>query len=360
MKIAIDTQTTLGQKTGFGFYVKNLVENLKKVDPNDDYVLISPDSTRDFSAPQRWWWDQFSFPKAARKAKVEILHQPCFSAPIFYRGKLIITVHDLISMHFPENLPFFSRMFYSKWMPFTYKRADKIIAISEDTKKDIIKRLGIASKKIQVIHSAVSADFKPIKDRNILEEVKLKYRTGKQFILDVGTLEPRKNLPFLVRAFNLAIKEHNIPHNLVLSGKKGWYYEGLFKLVKELKLSNRVIFAGYVPEGDLPALYSAADLFAYPSMYEGFGFPPLEAMACGTPVVCSNTSSMPEVVGGAGIALSPENEEKWAEEIVKILYDKELQKALSKAGLQQAKKFSWEKTAKETIEVYKEVLKNEN
>lgn len=164
----------------------------------------------------------------------------------------------------------------------------------------------------------------------------------------------------MVRAFNLALKKAKIPHNLVLSGKKGWYYEGLFSLVKKLKLEDRVVFSGYVAEEDFPAMYSAAELFVYPSLYEGFGFPPLEAMACGTPVISSNTSSIPEVVGDAGISLAPKDEEKWASVIVKVIKDKNLREALSVAGLKQAKKFSWEKTAKETIEVYKEVLRGKN
>ena len=355
MKIAIDIQTTLGQKTGFGFYVKNLTENLKKIDPENEYVLISPESQKDFSTPQRFIWDQFRYPKIAKRQKVDILHQPCFSAPITYKGKIVVTVHDLISMHFPKNLPFASRMFYSRWMPFSYRKADKIIAISEDTKKDIMARLNISEDKIRVIHSAVSDNFKPIRDEKILKDVKLKYHTGDKFILDVGTLEPRKNLPFLVKAFCAAIQDPEITHNLVLSGKKGWYYEDLFLLVKELKLEKRVIFAGYVSEEDLPALYCAADLFVFPSLYEGFGFPPLEAMASGTPVVSSNTSSLPEVIGEAGVILAPENENIWAENIIKILKNDNLSRDLIEKGLIQAKKFSWEKTARETIEVYREV-----
>lgn len=357
MKIAIDAQTILGQKTGFGFYVKNLIDNLKKIDPKNEYILLRPETEKDFSTPQRFIWDQFKVPKLARQARVDILHQPCFSAPLFYRGKIVITVHDLISMHFPKNLPFASRMFYSKWMPFTYRRADKIIAISEDTKKDIMARLHINEDKIKVIHSAVAPDFKVISDADYLAKIKVKYNTGDQFILDVGTLEPRKNLLFLVRAYNLAVQQAHIPHKLVLSGKKGWYYDDLFKLIRDLKLEDKVIFAGYVAEEDLPALYNAADLFAFPSLYEGFGFPPLEAMACGTPVISSNTSSLPEVVGEAGILLAPENEQVWADKMVEVISNQALRQKMRAAGLAQAQKFSWEETARQTIKVYQEVFR---
>ncbi len=358
MRIAIDTQTTLGQKSGFGFYVKNLVEALAKVDHQNKYFLISPQTEKDFSTPQRLLWDQMTFPNRARKAKVDLLHQPCFSAPLLYPGKVVVTCHDLISVFFPENLPLASRLFYSQWEPFSYRKASKIIAISEHTKKDLMAFLKIPEEKIRVIRLAASSDFRPVKSPKILKKVQKKYRTGADYILDVGTLEPRKNLPFLVRAYALAVRE-GVDVKLVITGKKGWYFEGLFKLVDDLNLKDRVIFSGYVAEKDLPALYSGARAFVFPSLYEGFGLPPLEAMACGTPVISSSTSSMPEVIGKAGILISPKDERVWARNILKILHDKALGRTLSQMGLRQAKKFSWEETARQTIDVYQEVL-NEN
>lgn len=355
MKIAIDTQTTLGQKSGFGFYVKNLVEALAKVDRENQYFLISPHLEKDFSTPQRLLWDQMTFPNRARKAKVDLLHQPCFSAPLLYPGKVVVTCHDLISVFFPENLPLASRLFYSKWEPFSYRKASKIIAISEHTKKDLMAFLKIPAHKIRVIQLAASKDFRPIKSRTTLRKVQKKYHTGPNYILDVGTLEPRKNLPFLVRAYALAVRE-GVEVNLVITGKKGWYYEGLFRLVDDLNLKDKVIFTGYVAEKDLPALYSGAKAFVFPSLYEGFGLPPLEAMACGTPVLSSNTSSMPEVIGRAGILISPRDERVWAKNILKILRDKGLARTLSQMGIRQAKKFSWEETARKTIAVYQEIL----
>ncbi len=355
MKIAIDTQTTLGQKSGFGFYVKNLVEALAKVDPKNEYVLIYPQTEKDFSTPQRFFWDQLTFPRKAKRAKVDLLHQPCFSAPLFYPGKVVVTCHDLISIFFPENLPLASRLFYSKWEPFSYRKASLIIAISEHTKRDIMALLKIPESKIRVIHLAASKDFKPIKSPQKLKLVQKKYHTGLDYLLDVGTIEPRKNLPFLVRAYALAVRD-GLDAKLVITGKKGWYYQDLFKLVKDLELQERVIFTGYVEEKDLPALYSGARAFVFPSLYEGFGLPPLEGMACGVPVVSSNTSSMPEVIGNAGILISPKDERLWAENMLKITKDRSLARTLSELGLRQAKKFSWEETARKTIEVYKEVI----
>lgn len=361
MKIAIDTQTTLGKKTGFGFYVSNLVRQLEKIDKQNDYIFLKPETDQDFSTPKRWVWDQITIPRLARKAQVDILHQPCFSTPIFYRGKVVVTIHDLISVFFGHNIPFWSRQFFGRWMPFTYRFADHLIAVSQHTKKDAIKVLGIPEEKITVIHEAADEKYQLITESNVIATIRRKYQIGDDpFILHVGTLEPRKNLPFLVRAFALAKKDRQLPEKLVITGKKGWYYEGLFQLVDELKLNEEIIFTGYVEDDDLPAIYNAAKLFAFPSLYEGFGLPPLEAMASGTPVISSNTSSMPEVVGEAGILLPPENEQAWAEAMTRVLTDEKLWQSMREQGLAQAKKFSWSKCARETIAVYEKVARTQS
>jgi glycosyltransferase involved in cell wall biosynthesis len=356
MRIGVDIQTTLGRKTGFGFYVSNLVKNLEKIDKKNSYLFIKPESEQDFSTPMRWVWDQIIFPRLARKQRVDILHQPCFSTPIFYRGKVVVTIHDLISVFFGHNIPFWSRQFFGKWMPFTYRFADHLIAVSEHTKKDAIRVLGIPEDKITVIHEAADECYRVITDEKQIAAVRKKYDLGDDpFILHVGTLEPRKNLPFLVRAFAIAKQQNNLQAKLVITGKKGWYYEGLFQLVDELKLQQEVIFTGYVDGDDIPALYNAAKIFAFPSLYEGFGLPPLEAMASGTPVISSNTSSMPEVIGDAGVLLPPEDESQWAAAIVDLLTDEKKWELHRKKGLIQAKRFSWERCAAETVAVYEKV-----
>lgn len=355
MKIAIDTQTTLGQRSGFGFYVKNLIEALQKNDKSNQYILIAPDRDKDFFTLERFIWDQFTFPGEAKKAKVDILHQPCFSAPVFYKGKIVVTVHDIIPKLFPANLPLISRLFYSRWMTYTYRAADAIIADSECTKNDLIKHLHIDPKKIKVIYLAVSENFKPESSKSAIENIKKKYHTGENYFIHVGTLEPRKNLPFLVAAYSLAVKS-GLKENLVIIGKKGWYYNDLYALVHKLHLEKRVIFTGYASDEDIPVLYSGSTALTFPSIYEGFGFPPLEAMACGTPVISSNTSSLPEVVGSAGILLPPKDETLWAKKMLEISQNKKLAQELKIRGLKQAEKFSWEKTARQTIEVYEKVI----
>jgi len=358
MRIGIDAQTTLGQKTGFGFYVGNLVKNLRLIDRKNHFFFFKPTETKDLSAPKRFIWDQFRVPKLARRNKVDILHQPSFSAPIFYQGKMVVTVHDLIAIKFGEDIPFFSRQFFARWMPFSYRKADHIIAISENTKKDIVKYLNIDPNKITVIPLAADEKFKPIDDKLKIESVKKKYHTGANYLLHVGTLNPRKNLSFIIDVFfKIASSHPNI--NLVITGKEGWYYENLYEKVKELKLEDRVIFTGYIDEEDKVYLYNGAKMFVFPSIYEGFGLPPLEAMACGVPVVSSNTSSMPEVIKDSGILLSPKDKVAWIKEISILLDDPKKIQQLKTSGLKRAKDFSWKKTAELTLEVYEKVLKKD-
>lgn len=359
MRIGIDIQTTLGQKTGFGFYVGNLIKNLQIVDTTNKYYFFKPKTHNDLSAPKRLMWDQFGVPKLAKDHKIDILHQPSFSAPIFYSGKVVVTVHDLIAIKFGSDIPFFSRQFFSRWMPFSYRKADKIIAISEHTKKDIIKYLHINENKIKVIPLAADEKYQQINDKLRLEKIKSKYRTGANYLLHIGTLNPRKNLGFMIDVFaQIANRYPN--YNLVITGKEGWYYENLYQQVRDLGLVNRVIFTGYIEEQDKVDLYNGAAIFVFPSIYEGFGLPPLEAMSCGIPVISSNTSSMPEVIDNAGILLSPTDKNSWIKAIRLIIDDAKIRKNLQAKGLERAKKFSWKKSAQETLKVYEEISRNIN
>lgn len=359
MKIGIDVQTTLGEKTGFGFYVKNLVTNLKKIDRSNQYFFFQPTNNKDLSVSQRFMWDQFQIPKLANGAAVDILHQPCFSVPIFFQGKIVVTVHDLIARLYGKDIPFFARGFFGQWMPFSYSRADRVICDSQHTKKDIMKLLGIPERKITVIYLAVGKEFQPARDLEKIRQIKQKYSTGEKYLLNVGTICPRKNLYFLIGVFQ-KISRQFPDYNLVITGKKGWYYDSLFNLIKKLRLTRKIIFTGYVEDKDSPYLYNGAEIFLFPSLYEGFGLPPLEAMACGLPVICSSASSLPEVIGDGGILLSPNDTVSWVRMIKNILTDKKMRGKIVSNGLIQANKFSWERTAKKTLAVYKEVYENRN
>ncbi len=357
MKIAIDLQTTQAQKTGFGFYVENLVRRLEQLDRRNEYVRIMPGSESDFSSVRRWWWDQVGFPSAARRAGADLLHQPAFSAPLQFAGPVVVTVHDLIAMHFGADIPVGSRLYFGRWMPFSYRFAHHIIAVSEHTRQDIVTLLGIAPEKISVIYEAADESFTLIGDSAKLARVREKYRTGEKFLLHVGTINPRKNLEFLVRVFAEVRRKAGPSWKLVITGKKGWYYEGLFALVHELGLQRSVVFTGYIEEDDKPLLYNAATIFAFPSLYEGAGLPPLEAMSCGTPVVSSNTSSLPEMVGSGGILLDPTDTGGWVRGLTSLMTDAALRRQYRAKGLRQAKRFSWDRTASQTIKVYERVMK---
>jgi len=354
-KIGIDIQTTLGQKTGFGFYVSNLTKALKKVDKNNKYVFLKPETEKDFSAPQRFLWDQVKLPKLAREAKISLLHQPAFSAPVGYRGKVVVTVHDVIAVLFGQDIPFFSRQYFARWMPFSYRFADKIICVSEHTKKDLMRHLRINEEKMVVIPEAAGEQFRPITDEKAISRILEKYHIDSRYILHVGTLNPRKNLDFLIKVFS---RVHRlIPDvKLVITGKKGWHFDSLFELVTQLGLEKYIIFTGYIEDNEAPYLYSGASVYAFPSIYEGFGLPPLEAMSCGTPVVASDTSSIPEVVGNAGILLDPKDTESWVKALVRLLRNVDEQKRYSDKSLKQAQNFSWRKTAQATVDVYEELL----
>lgn len=355
MKIGIDAQTTVGQPTGFGFYVQNLTDTLLRIDRRNRYILFRPKSDVDLSMPARLWRDQAVIPYQALKERVDVIHHPCFSVPIVTRIPVVVTVHDLIANFFGSDIPLFSRMFFARWMPFSYRWADRIIVISENTRNDLLRHLRIPRERIRVIPLAADRTCRPVSSQATVKKAMHIHGIHGPYVLHVGTVSPRKNLEFLVRVFRtLAVRHPSL--QLVMSGKRGWYYQGLFALVKKEGLASRVLFTEYVREEDKPALYSGATVFAFPSLYEGFGLPPLEAMACGTPVVASNTSSIPEVVGKAGVLLSPHNETGWVNALNRILQDDAYRARLAGQGLQQAKRFSWEETARKTIAVYEEVV----
>ncbi len=354
--IAIDTQTTYGQKTGFGFYVNNLVEALAEEAGPYKYVGITPGVDRDLSSLSRFAWDQFQFPLRAMRSHAELLHQPAFSAPVLYPGKVVVTVHDLIARLFGSDIRFGSRQYFARWMPFSYRRADHIIAVSEHTKKDIVRELHIPEEKITVIYLAAGSEFSPDRDPKVVKAVTDKYGVTQPYFVHIGTINPRKNLEFLVRAFSGVVKRYP-DVSLVITGKKGWYYDGLFRAVTDLGLEKKVIFTGYVADEEKPLLYNGALACVFPSVYEGFGLPPLEAMASGTPVVASKSSSVPEIVGGAGILADPADSAAWVTAMEAVLTKPKLRAELTTKGLHQASQFTWKKTARETIKIYEQVLR---
>ncbi|MFN8597400.1 MAG: glycosyltransferase family 1 protein [Anaerolineae bacterium] len=279
----------------------------------------------------------------------DIFHATEHLLPRLRHIRSVFTLHDLIFQFDPDSHKPLNIAFLKTLMPRFLRAADAIIAVSECSKRDAINLYQVDPSKIHVIYEGVDAHFAPVTAPDRLATVRSKYHLPERFIVHVGTIEPRKNLPLL---FDVIA---NSNQHLVVAGKLGWLTEPILAKVKELGVEERVTFTGYVADDDLPALISAADVLAMPSKYEGFGLPVLEAMACGTPVVASNTSSLPEVGGEAALYARPDDVRSWAQLIDRVLSDAELRASLRDKGFKQAAKFKWSTMARETAEVYRAV-----
>lgn len=267
----------------------------------------------------------------------------------------VITVHDLSTLLFPELHVHNTIEMHERKMHFVRTQADLVIAVSENTRRDVIKHLDVPPERVRVVYEAAGEQFHPIEDAHTVAAIAHRYRLEpNSYVLTVGTLEPRKNQIRLVEAFHL-LSQRGVTRGLklVLAGGKGWLYDNLFQRVEELGLTEDVIFTGVVPDEDLPALMNGALVFVYPSLYEGFGLPALEAMACGVPVITSNASSLPEVAGDAALLVDPYDVEGLAEAMRSLIESEETRSDLREKGLAQAARFSWERTARETLAAYK-------
>lgn len=349
MRIAIDLQAISNRKTGLGVYVENLWQNLKKLDAEWLPIRIIK---KDLSTPFRILWDQAGMPFVAKIKKPDILFIPAFSVPFLYPGKTLVTVHDLIPLVIDQKFSFSAKIYWQKILPLSFKKASHLIAISECTKKDLMYFLKIPPEKITVIPEAPSPIFKPEKDQNLIKKILDKFQINSPFILSVGTLEPRKNYPRLIRAFAY-LNEPDI--NLIIVGKKGWRYKEIFHTVAQYKLEKRVKFLNYITDEELMVLYNQALFFVFVSLYEGFGLPLLEALACGCASISSSVSSLPEVGGEAVLYVDPQNTQEIKERMKLLIQNKELRESLKQKALKQAQKFSWKKTADQTFKVIEKI-----
>jgi glycosyltransferase involved in cell wall biosynthesis len=299
-------------------------------------------------------WEQTVLPRLVKKLDLDILHAPMHVLPVICPCQSVVSILDLAFIRYPNAFPRSQRMYLETFTRRSAHKTDAIIAISESTKRDVVELLGVSGDKVFVTPLAADPKYQPVTEERTAE-IREIYGFGHLNAVYVGTLEPRKNILALLKAFDKARKSLTDDCKLVLAGGKGWYYDEVFALVKELGLESCVIFTGYVPAEDLPALYSAADVFVYPSLYEGFGLPPLEAMACGAPVITSNTSSLPEVVGDAGITVDPNDTGALADSIKTVLSDESLRREMSVKGLKRSTEFSWKHTAQLTFDIYRHV-----
>lgn len=376
--IGFDVTAALTQGGGIGRYTRELVRALVVEAPEYTYKLFSarppavlpvPDSLPELPhvtyrpAPfdERWlyrlWYRaRVPVPVQLFTGKIDLYHSPDFVLPpVGGSIPTLLTVHDLSFAHFPETFPAQLVSYLNRVVPWSVNRAGHILADSLSTMSDLQALWGVPAERITVLYSGVNERFRPIADEGVLADVRARYQLDTPYVLAVGTVQPRKNYELLVRSFR-PIAASN-PHSLVIVGGKGWLDEGLPMEIERCGLQDRVKLTGFIDDADLPAIYSAADLLAFPSLYEGFGLPLLEAMACGTPVVSSNTSSLPEVAAnGAAVLLPPDDEEAWSQAILDILADEKVRTRLIAAGHRQSERFNWRESARQLISLYKNLL----
>lgn len=371
MKIAIDATIIRKENTGTGFYIINLINGLAKIkDGNDYYIFMNNELSKEFFNFEnnnfhiinknfrnrifRVIWQFFLFPFELKKLKVRVLHSPNYITPLFKLGfKVIVTIHDLTFYLFPEKFTVTKRLLFKYMLPLFIKISDKIIAVSNNTKKDILKFFKISERKVIVTFESYPEYYTYNNDSND-QNILTKYGIGSKYLLFVGMIEPRKNILSILKSFKEI--DSDLELDLVIAGKKGWYYKEIELYLEKLLrigIKNKIIFTGYVSEPELKYLYQNAFIFIYPSIYEGFGIPPLQAMACKVPVITSNLASLPEVVGDAAIMVNPYDINKISEAIRTLYNDLDKRSELVNKGVIQAKKFSLENFAKNTIDVYK-------
>lgn len=379
MKVSLELQPCLKNKSGIGIYTYELSKRLQKYSDitlcGDIFNFINRNNIEKDIEGLNFNKNVFSlFPYGVyRRAwnyipvkynwifndESDIYHFFNFIVPPRIKGKVITTIHDMTYELYPETMDIRNLKRIKNDIQYSVNRANKIITVSESSKNDIIKFLNIEESKIEVIYNGVEYD-KFNKSYSDEEKNRVRYRYGlsKNYILYMGTLEPRKNIESIIEAFSLFKRENTSSSKnikLVIAGKKGWLFESIFNLVDKLNLKDDVIFTDYIDENDKSIIYNMASLFVFPSLYEGFGIPVLEAMASSVPVITSNVSSLPEVAGDAAILVEPKDIKSIAQYMDKVLVDKELRNNLIKKGHEQAKKFTWESSAKKLVNIYRDL-----
>lgn len=377
MKIAIDARLYSPKYTGIGRYVYELIKSLQELDTHNDYVVfLNPDEYESFTCPnEQWtkkkidiphysWKEQTEFYRILMSEKADLVYFPHFNVPIRYTRPFVVTIHDLTLHYFPykEYTPKWSFKkqvqiwVYKYLMKKTVAHAKHIVAISDNTKKDLQKEYAVADEKISTILEGVPEHFQKASEDQIAV-MKKSFGINKAYLLYTGVWRSHKNLLNLIKAFQVLI-EQGQDLQLVLTGKKDPIYPEIPELIETLKLRDRVIMTGFVSEDDLIALHSGAEIFVFPSLYEGFGLPPLEAMQFGVPVVCSDRASLPQVCGDAAEYCDPEKPEDISRAISSILTSPEHRQALIVKGTENLKRFSWKAMTSQILDILNMVCNN--
>lgn len=376
MHIAIDYTPAIRQQAGIGRLTRHLVRELVQMEPRHRYTLFVAGPVDRRSAEWAGWpanvrlrptpiserlltilWHRLRLPLPVEwfTGSCDLFHSTDFVLPPTAGARTLLTVHDLTFLRYPDCAHPALRAYLQAVVPRSLARADRVVADSQSTKQDLVELLGLPAEKIAVVYGGIEPRFSPA-DKTL--KVSKTFRVlglDQPYILSVGTLEPRKNYARLIRAYARLCEATGLPHLLAIAGGKGWLYDSVFAEVHRLGVEERVRFLGFVNDAALPALYRGAELFVFPSLYEGFGFPPLEAMACGCPVVSSNSSSLPEVCGDAAILVPPEDEQALADAMSGVLGNAGRRQALRERGLAQAARFTWPAAARRLLEEYETV-----
>lgn len=370
MQIGIDYSSASRQRAGIGRYTRSLINALARLDKTNQYALFVPgdakylDDARAFPKNFRltraplnerymvalWQRVRFPLPIEVFTGTSDVFYSPDFVLPPTRARKEVLTVHDLSFKRMPETTIPNLKWYLEGAVPRSVARADLILADSDATRRDLIELFHTPPDRIQTLYSGYDTMFRPVTDESELDRVRAAYKFAKPFILFVGSIEPRKNLARLIEAY-ARLPQHG-ELDLVIAGGRGWMYDEIYAAPQKFGVSDSVRFLGYTPDTDLPALYSLAELVAYPSLYEGFGLPVLEAMACGAAVVTSNNSSIPEVAGDAALMIDAHDTEAITWAMQRVLDDPLWRAALRQKGLRQAKKFSWDKSAQELRDAF--------
>ena len=368
MRIGVDVRLAYHQMAGISWYAIRLLTALSKIDTENHYVLLqhrkqkqplvqAPNFERvGMWSPTHHRLEQWMLSLETRLLHLDLIHSPDFIPPLHNQVPAVITVHDLAFLLYPNFVTEESARYYGQ-LDEAVRRASRIIAVSQSTRNDLIELLGAPESKIDVIYEAAGPQFRPIPAEEARRQLAATgIQAPEQFILFVGTIEPRKNLATLLRAYHILRQRYQVSTPLLLSGAMGWLSEGLVELVDRLGLEDHVRFLGRTTPRQLLSLYNLATVLVHPAHYEGFGLTPLEAMACATPVICSNAGSLPEVVGDAAILVPPEDEEAWAVAMHRVLSDPALQASMREKGRARSRLFSWETAARQTLETYRKAV----
>lgn len=364
--------------TGSGQYTLQLIQALRTVAPDvlplvsadrppapgvDVTVQLCPPRLRRLSFNlAKVWWEQVGWPRCARQQAARLLHVPYFAPPLVAHAPVIATIHDLIQLVYPAYAGSLAVRLYNRLVALGARRCAALLADSEASRRDILRLLHVPPERVRVVYLAASSRFRPCEDRQALAAIRTKYGLPERYILYLGGLDVRKNVPALLRAYARLPQTLRREQRLCLAivgrprSDAPLRFPPLEPEIARLGIENEVRLLGWVPEDDKPLLYAAAALFAFPSLYEGFGLDPLEALACGTPVVCSNRTSLPEVVGNAGLLVDPADEHAFAAAIEQVLTSPALAAELAARGPRRAACFSWEHTAREVAETYRYVF----